>query len=115
MPIDYKKYSPDWLDIIRPDILRRAGYKCEFCKVKHKAYGYRLIDGSFVELDKSDKMYVEKLGHKFIRIILTISHKNHDIKDNDYSNLQALCQKCHINYDKDFRALKRKSKKKSIN
>ena len=30
MPIDYKKYPPNWLTEIRPRILKRAGGRCEF-------------------------------------------------------------------------------------
>jgi cytochrome c556 len=38
---------------------------------------------------------------KFITIVLTIAHLDHDITNNDYNNLKALCQKCHLNYDKE--------------
>lgn len=35
------------------------------------------------------------------RIVLTIAHMDHDVNNNDYSNLKALCQKCHLDYDKN--------------
>jgi hypothetical protein len=43
-----------------------------------------------------------------IKVILTIAHLNHDIKDNDYSNLRALCQRCHNRHDVEYRKLNRK-------
>jgi len=76
MPVDYSKYPKDWKSKIRPDILRRAKNKCENCGVEN----YTLRDGS--------------------KIVLTISHTDHDISNNDYSNLMALCQRCHIRHDK---------------
>ena len=38
MPIDYKKYPSNWLTEIRPRILKRANYTCEFdgCNFKNK-------------------------------------------------------------------------------
>ena len=76
MPIDYKKYPNNWKIKIRPDILKRAKNKCELCGIEN----YSIRNNS--------------------KIILTIAHLDHDINNNDYINLKALCQKCHINYDK---------------
>jgi hypothetical protein len=39
------------------------------------------------------------------RVILTTMHLDHDTKNNDYDNLMAACQKCHLAYDADFHAL----------
>lgn len=47
-----------------------------------------------------------------IKIVLTIAHLDHDITNNDASNLKALCQKCHLNYDKDHH---RKNSRATIN
>lgn len=44
----------------------------------------------------------ESAGFKaWIVICLTIAHLDHDINNNDYSNLAALCNRCHLNHDKD--------------
>lgn len=110
MPIDYKKYHPLWKEKIRPEILARAKYKCENCKVKHKAKGYR-INGVFHDIENSfDKNWAKENGLKVIRIILTIAHLDHDRTNNDYSNLKALCQKCHLDHDRADNILRRKSK-----
>ncbi len=81
MPIDYSKYPPDWKTRIRPDILKRADDKCEMCGVRN---------GEMVERD----------GGRMVKVVLTIAHLDHDIRNNDYANLKALCQKCHLTLDK---------------
>lgn len=110
MPIDYKKYPSNWKTEIRPSILNRANNCCEFCGVKNYDFGFRDKEGKFyndnfiiqqLELYGNDMFDDKLLDSKRIKIILTIAHLDHDIKNNDLSNLKALCQKCHLNYDKD--------------
>lgn len=114
MPINYKNYHPDWLTVIRPAILKREQYKCKQCKVKHNAWGYRNTNGLFVECDAFQNAWAKRNGYKVFRIILTIAHLDHNINNNDYSNLAALCQKCHNNYDKVYRIQNRKANMKAI-
>jgi len=103
MPIKYSNYPKNWLSEIRPDILKRANNCCEECGAKNYAVGYRDHDGDFVECQPW--LYAESKntpeGYKVIKIILTIAHLDHDIKNNDYLNLKALCQKHHLALDKD--------------
>ena len=92
MPIDYKKYPENWLSEIRPAILKRADYKCEgspdYPNCKAVNYEPHPVTGS--------------------KVILTIAHLDHDITNNDESNLKAWCQRCHLNYDKDHHANSRR-------
>jgi 5-methylcytosine-specific restriction endonuclease McrA len=74
MPCDYSQYHPDWR-WIRLQILEQAGHCCEFCGVEN------------------DTMRGET------RIVLTIAHLDHDISNNEPSNLRALCQRCHLRWD----------------
>lgn len=117
MPIDYKKYPPNWKTEIRPLILARAGNCCEFCKAKNHElyirgvwYGcecYQDMDGNIYASTDGDRIgesYVGDVANHTtkdtsVRIVLTIAHLDHDVKNNDFSNLKALCQKCHLNYD----------------
>jgi len=85
MPIDYKDYHPEWKTRIRPDILKRADNKCEFCDIPNYSTNVR--------------------GTK---VILTISHQDHNKDNNDYENLKALCQACHLKYDMDRHVANRK-------
>lgn len=104
MPINYKLYPANWKTEIRPAILERAKHCCEVCGLRNHLVGYRNRDGLFIEchewLYRESKFTPD--GHKVIKIVLTIAHLDHDITNNDPANLKALCQKCHLNYDKDL-------------
>ena len=108
MPIDYKKYPSNWKTEIRPAILERANHKCEFCGVANYAIGFRDEFGAFHQIENSIALEAYEFPSKPFKIILTIAHLDHDIKNNDYSNLKALCQKCHNNYDAPYRAQNRR-------
>lgn len=118
MPIDYRDYPSNWKTEIRPAILERAGHKCEQCQVPNhaiitRAYGEWIDDmgvrhnerGEVVGMIRGSDMWSEdEKQYKPVRIVLTISHTDHDITNNDPSNLLALCQKCHNAHDGKYRA-----------
>jgi len=83
MPINYSKYPPNWKTEIRPRILKRAGNRCEFCGAEN--YKPHPVTGS--------------------RVVLTIAHLDHDPENWDVKDerLAALCQKCHLAYDRKER------------
>lgn len=126
MPIDYKKYPENWKTEIRPDIMKRANSCCEVCGVPN----YKLIlrgeyngvecyqdeNGDIYDANTSIKIGSDYLGevhptNKMIKVVLTIAHLDHDITNNEYSNLKALCQRCHNRHDVEFRKKNRKSNK----
>ena len=47
---------------------------------------------------------------RFVRVVLTISHRDHDPTNNDPANLRALCQRCHLRYDREQRRETRDAK-----
>lgn len=118
MPIDYSKYPPNWKTEIRPAILERAKHCCEECGLKNYEIGYRDATGYFYGWRLIEDL-LERKGYdifchelkncydskgnptKPIKIVLTIAHLDHDISNNDPANLKALCQRCHLNYDKE--------------
>jgi hypothetical protein len=117
MPCDYKLYPKDW-KAIRTGILERAGHCCENCGVSNGQLGYRAIDGKFFpwsyieyELENNGRdLFDDVLSNCFdkkgnptkaIKIVLTVAHLDHDPKNNDPSNLKALCQRCHLLLDAD--------------
>lgn len=118
MPIDYKQYHPEWKTVIRPDILKRDGNCCKVCKVPNGTYGYRDKEGKFYSMelimaaldDRGYDYFEHELKHHIkkdmtatrgTKIVLTVMHLDHDITNNDYSNLAAACQYHHLMYDKD--------------
>jgi len=106
MPIKYSEYHPEWKTRIRPNILQRDFNRCKFCGVLNYSFGYRDRDGNFISETKfnglnstdGDILFDGKYP-KRIKIILTIAHLDHNKTNNDYDNLAALCQKCHLGID----------------
>jgi hypothetical protein len=85
---------------------------CQFCGVKN--YSVYLIENDkqiFLQPYESTNFFICPDGFKrtigrtgaFIlkKVVLTIAHLDHDITNNCPTNLKALCQKCHLSYDKD--------------
>ena len=102
MPCDYKKYHPDWKTKIRPDILQRDNHCCKFCGVKNHSIIHRHGKGVddwwyWPEGMESEAWTLD--GLKSTKIVLTIAHLDHDKTNNEYDNLAALCQKCHLGID----------------
>lgn len=89
MPIDYKKYCSDWK--LRSRFIRfyRANNRCEVCGAKN--YRTHPETGS--------------------KVILTVAHLDHDISNNSFFNLKAMCQRCHLKYDAKHHARSRKQSK----
>jgi 5-methylcytosine-specific restriction endonuclease McrA len=83
MPINYSKYPPNWKSEIRPRILKRAENRCEYCGAEN--YKPHPVTGS--------------------KVVLTIAHLDHDPENWDVKDerLAALCQKCHLAYDRKER------------
>lgn len=94
MPSDYKRYPHNWLTVIRPSILRRAGAlpekgieaKCESCAVPNHSTRRRCIGD----------------GIAYTTIVLTIAHLDQDVTNNHPGNLAALCQRCHLRHDRPW-------------
>lgn len=111
-PENKKLYPQNWKRI-REKILQRAKNKCEFCGVENYAIGYRDENGKFIELVELEKQNAALFdGKKLIKIVLTIAHLDHNPQNNKESNLKALCQKCHLNYDLEHHKETRKKNKK---
>lgn len=93
MPIDYRRYPPDWKKT-RERILNRSDNKCEFCWIKNYS-----------------------IKENWTKIVITIAHLDHD-EDNwsvQDERLAALCQKCHLQYDAKEKARRRLLKKSQNN
>lgn len=79
MPFDKTKYPTNWEEISKYIRFERAKNKCEFCGIENYS-----------------------ITPRGTRVILTVAHLDHNTQNNDYSNLKALCQKCHLQYDLAF-------------
>lgn len=110
-PENKKLYPKNWKQI-RNDILVRANNKCEFCGVENHAEGYRTKSGDFVKSEGIQQEVDALDGEKIIKIVLTIAHLDHNPQNNDYQNLRALCQRCHLRYDIEHHRETRRNNKK---
>ena len=128
MPVDKSKYPANWSEI-RAEILKRAGGKdpdprigatCEICGERNYSIGHRDDSGFWIyrEMESANQKYVDDInanrpimmshrGLKYIQIVLTIMHLDHDTTNNDHSNLKAGCQRCHNRHDVPHRKANR--------
>ena len=88
MPIDYKDYPDDWREISLA-IREREGWRCKWCAAKNSQP--HPITGSKVVLT------VAHLGTAHADGTPGDKHDKHDVRP---ENLAALCQRCHLNYDR---------------
>lgn len=105
--MNYKEYHPDWRDIIRPDILRRDGYCCKDCGIRHKRYLLYLSTGGWQYIEVDEYNEYKRIGQKVARVILQVSHVDNIKSNNDYSNLISLCLRCHHRRDREHKRLMR--------
>lgn len=97
MPINYSEYHPKWRLISRLIRYNGAGNCCEICGVPNRALIYRPYpDKSKWELVNAE--ILEGL-HKVSRVTLTVAHMDHNKANNRFSNLKALCNRCHLVHD----------------
>jgi hypothetical protein len=116
MPISKEKralYPADW-GAISTRIREAAGWKCQRCNAPNRtpvARGvggdvgtYMLEDGAVFDAETGERLGAARgseyeSSHTTI-IVLTVAHLDQDPRNNDDSNLRALCQRCHLAHDK---------------
>jgi hypothetical protein len=96
----------------RARMLKRARNKCELCRVPNRELAERgpggvwrlktCAPGTAWRNAKGNATTFEPIStaRRIVRIVLTVAHLNHVAGDDRDDNLLALCQWCHLNYDK---------------
>ena len=87
-PENKGRYPANWKEI-RREVLERAQNKCEFCGVENHSIVIR------PRWDRHGRSAVKKT-----KIVLTVAHLDHTPENCDLGNLKALCQRCHLRYDR---------------
>ena len=77
MPMDRRRYPPDWDEIARR-VKDEADWKCEVCGLQCRRPG-----------EPFDTH----------RRTLTVAHLDHTPENCERSNLKAMCPRCHLRYD----------------
>jgi len=116
MPIrrELRGYYPiDWPQLSRVIRFERAKGRCEECGRPHGKLISHLGDGRWFDPDTEcwrDGQgravdWVDFLDYgaqlRQTRIVLAAAHLNHDPSDNRMRNLKALCQRCHLQNDRE--------------
>lgn len=128
MPIDYKRYPPNWKTEIRPAIMKRANNTCEAdgCNFKHgqivfstwvgKKKGWFDSEANLRAAVKDEGLIAFAL-EKPVKVVLTIAHLDHDETNWNVSldRLKAMCQLCHLRYDAKEKYRRVMSKGKASN
>lgn len=102
MPIDYKKYPPNWKSEIRPRILKRANNQCECCGLENRELVHSFKRAGVTVWECLS--FSEWLAYgqpKTVKVVLTIAHLDHDETNHNVTDdrLLAMCQLCHLRYD----------------
>lgn len=121
-PSEKHRYPTNWKTISLA-IRERAGQRCEQCSAPNGTVIYRgendnagtymLADGAVFDATNGKRLGMARGSEydgRFVRIVLTVAHLDHQPENNDPSNLKALCQRCHFAYDRQQHAKTRRSK-----
>lgn len=96
-PENRARYPDDWAAISLA-IKERAGWRCE-CRGE--------CGRPYIHLG-SDERCVNRHGRPAFQtgsnVVLTTAHLNHTPEDCDPANLKAMCQGCHLHYDRGHHA-----------
>ena len=114
--MDTSKYPNDWASISR-QIRDQAGNCCEFCEAPNGEVIQRNADGEWMVEDDLERMNSTDAWRWLgtwnppppVRIVLTVAHLDHDTSNNDPCNLRALCQRCHLNWDRERHIAKQRA------
>ncbi|HET8581749.1 MAG TPA: hypothetical protein VFL65_00745 [Jatrophihabitans sp.] len=99
-PENRARYPEDW-PAIRAAILDRAGNRCECdgrCESPH-CYGVGHV--------RCQALHGEPHPSTGSRVVLTVAHLDHTPENCDPANLRAMCQACHLAYDRELHAANR--------
>lgn len=88
-PENKHRYPANWKDI-RAAIMERAGGRCE-CTGECGLHRNR----------RCVERHQEKAAWARGKVCLTTAHLDHQPEHNDPSNLKAMCNRCHLVYDRD--------------
>lgn len=105
-PENVARYPANWKQL-RAAVLERAGNCCEGspkfpdCRAPNGAYRIKLTDCLALNEDAAYSLALDR--RDVSRIVLTIAHLDHDnLETQDITQLRAWCQRCHLNYDKEY-------------
>lgn len=106
-PENRARYPADWPEISRA-IKDRAGWRCECEGECGRPPGHLDAGGRCVNVHGQPAYGT---GSK---VVLTTAHLNHQPEDCRPENLKAMCQGCHLHYDRDHHAQTRAATRAAV-
>ncbi|MCG7357101.1 hypothetical protein MHL39_10670 [Roseomonas mucosa] len=123
MPIresERARYPANWHEISTA-AKERAGWRCEMCHAPHKAIicrgeendigAYMLPDGRVHDAETGEYLGMARGSEfvgRYLRVILTTAHLDHQPENNHPSNLRVLCQLHHLRHDREHHVAMRR-------
>lgn len=106
-PENVGRYPDDWP--VRSLLVRRvrAKWRCE-CDGRCGRPGDHLDDGRCVNV------HGEPAFGTGSRVVLTVAHLDHMPENSVLANLMAMCQGCHLHYDRDHHAETRRVRRQEL-
>lgn len=93
-PENRKRYPPEWPEISHRIRFERAGGRCE-CTGEC---------GRGTHVGRCPNVHGQPAYGTGSRVVLTTAHLNHTPEECSDDNLAAMCQGCHLHYDRDHHA-----------
>ncbi|MEZ0485417.1 hypothetical protein [Fibrella aquatica] len=115
MPINYKlNYNPNFKKLSAWIRFERAKNCCEQCGIRNYTvieYLDEAIDDThpfdtfkearaFADAQNQSHQSAGKWNVRFSVVTLTVAHLDHNEKNDALDNLKALCNRCHLNFDR---------------
>lgn len=94
-PENRHRYPADWPAISRRIRFERAAGQCE-CEGECQRGTH---------LDRCPNRHGQPAYGTGSKVVLTVAHLNHTPEDCRDENLRAMCQGCHLHYDREHHAL----------
>lgn len=92
MPMDLGDYPPYW---------KKLSYHIRFVRAR----GF--CEGSPGFYEDCQAQHGHPHPTTGSNVVLTVAHLDHDTQNNRFSNLRAMCQRCHLTYDAKYHAANR--------
>lgn len=97
-PENRDRYPADWPEISRSIKEDRAGGRCECRGECGRPFAHVDVD------DRCRNRHGQPAYGTGSRVVLTTAHLDHTPENCDPANLRAMCQGCHLHYDRDHHA-----------
>jgi hypothetical protein len=103
-PQNRGRYPDNWPEISRRIRFDRAGGHCE-CRGECGRPATHLLADGRCGARHGDSIYQSTIGAPVRQtIVLTTAHLDHTPENCDDDNLRAMCQGCHLHYDRQHHA-----------